>query len=70
MRALLLLAAADRRAGLSTKELVSGDRGSPVSTFERSLAETSVQLNAAGVRRPLEIHENLALTQIWNPVRA
>jgi len=61
VRALLLQAAADRRAGLSTEGLVSGDRGSPVSTLERSLAEVSVLLNAAGVRRPLGIHENLAL---------
>jgi indolepyruvate ferredoxin oxidoreductase len=69
-RALLLPAAADRRADLSTKGLVSGDRGSPVSTLDRSLAEASVLLNVAGVRRPLGIHENLALTQIWGPARA
>jgi len=70
VRALLLQAAADRRAGLSTEGLVSGYRGSPVSTLDRSLAEASALLDAAGVRRLPGINEDLALTQLWGAQRA
>jgi indolepyruvate ferredoxin oxidoreductase len=70
VRALLLQAEADRRAGLRTEGLVSGYRGSPVSTLDRALAEAAALLGAAGVRRLPGINEDLALTRLWDAQRA
>jgi indolepyruvate ferredoxin oxidoreductase len=65
VRLLLLQAARDRAAGLSTAGYVSGYRGSPLGGLDQQLVAARQWLEAARVRFAPGVNEDLAATAIW-----
>lgn len=64
-RALLSRAWLDRREGRRTGGLVSGYRGSPLGSFDQTLARAQTALTEAGIHVQPGLNEELAATQLW-----
>src|SRR3954469_11606642 len=56
---------ADRRAGLRTAAFVSGYQGSPLGTFDLTLARTGAMLDEYDVTLLPGVNEDIAATSVW-----
>src|SRR4051794_34025760 len=56
---------ADRRAGLNTAAFVSGYQGSPLGTFDLTLARTGALLDEYDVTLLPGVNEDIAATSVW-----
>ncbi|MFN3688872.1 indolepyruvate ferredoxin oxidoreductase family protein [Salinarimonas sp.] len=70
IRMLLMQRERDRLAGLDTRGLVSGYRGSPIGGLDLNLYRAKKQLEAAGIVFQPGLNEELAATAIWGSQQA
>jgi indolepyruvate ferredoxin oxidoreductase len=66
----LLQVAADRRAGLAVRGLVTGYRGSPLGTVDTAIASAARQYEANGLVFRPGLNEELAATAVWGAQQA
>ena len=70
VRLMLMQAARDKAAGLSTAGLVSGYRGSPLGSVDLQMSREAKRLAAANVVFQPGLNEDLAATAIWGSQQA
>ncbi|MEL6978705.1 MAG: indolepyruvate ferredoxin oxidoreductase family protein [Pseudomonadota bacterium] len=70
LRAALMQAARDRRAGLDTAGYITGYRGSPLGGVDLAAGRAATELAAAQVRFEPALNEDLAATAIWGAQQA
>ena len=70
VRLMLMQAARDKAAGLSTAGYVTGYRGSPLGAVDLQMARARAELQAANVVFQEGLNEDLAATALWGTQQA